>query len=67
MGSGKLTVKLKDGQTYYFDAGSVVGEPLNRIDMLRYAIENGTDFRSVDQSGVEREFHGYNIANYHLA
>ena len=53
MGSGKLTVKLKDGQTYYFDAGSVVGEPLNRIDMLRYAIENGTDFRSVDQSGVE--------------
>ena len=45
----------------------MVGEPLNRIDMLRYAIENGTDFRSVDQSGVEREFHGYDIANYHLA
>ena len=67
MDSGKLTVNLKDGQTFYFDAGTDLGEPINRIDLLRYAIENGNDFRATDQSGVKREFHGYDIANYHLA
>ncbi|APT85778.1 MULTISPECIES: hypothetical protein [Corynebacterium] len=61
-----LIVKLKDGTTCYFAAGSVVGDPSQRVDNLRFAIENGTQFKSVDESGVEREFNGYDVANYHL-
>ncbi|MDO5032163.1 hypothetical protein [Corynebacterium sp.] len=62
-----LIVKLKDGNTFYFPAGAVAGDPSSRVDNLRFAIENGTTFRSVDDAGVERTFNGYEVANYHLA
>ncbi|AKE38021.1 Hypothetical Protein NG00_00022 [Corynebacterium camporealensis] len=62
-----LIVKLKEGSTFYFPAGSVSEDPSNRVDNLRFAIDNGTDFNSVDESGVERSFNGYDVANYHLA
>ncbi|MBK4138049.1 hypothetical protein GWO53_02125 [Corynebacterium macginleyi] len=62
-----LTVKLKDGSTYYFPAGPVTGDPSPRVDNLRFAIDNGTTFRSVDESGEMREFNGADVHNYHLA
>lgn len=62
-----LIVKLKSGATYYFPAGSVSGDPSHRVDNLRFAIENGTTFHSVDDRGIDREFSGYDVSNYHLA
>lgn len=62
-----LTVKLNNGATYYFPAGSVYGDPGDRVEMLRFAIENGTDFSSVDSDGHDRSFNGYEVANYHLS
>ena len=62
-----LTVKLTNGETFYFSAGPIVGDPSNRVENLRFAIENDTVFRSVDESGVAREFAGHEVANYHLA
>ncbi|EEI77239.1 hypothetical protein HMPREF0308_2437, partial [Corynebacterium striatum ATCC 6940] len=43
------------------------GDPSHRVDNLRFAIENGTTFHSVDDSGIDREFSGYDVSNYHLA
>ncbi|HIX79580.1 MAG TPA: hypothetical protein H9978_06570 [Candidatus Corynebacterium faecipullorum] len=62
-----LIVKLKSGDTFYFPAGAVSGDPSTRVDNLRFAIENGTQFSSVDDYGVNREFNGYDVENYHLA
>lgn len=62
-----LIVKLKGGDTFYFPAGAVAGDPSSRVDNLRFAIENGTQFNSVDDFGVDREFNGYDVDNYHLA
>ncbi|ERS43166.1 MULTISPECIES: hypothetical protein [Corynebacterium] len=62
-----LTVKLKDGSTYYFPAGPVTDDPSPRVDNLRFAIDNGATFRSVDESGEMREFNGADVHNYHLA
>ena len=62
-----LTVKLKHGATYYFPAGAVSHDPSSRVDNLRFAIDNGTTFRSVDEAGIEREFNGHDVRNYPLA
>lgn len=61
-----LTVKLKDGQVFYFNAGPVVGDPATRVDLLRDAIDNGTVFRSPDIHGEMRSFNGADVANYDL-
>ena len=47
-----LIVKLKGGDTFYFPAGAVAGDPSSRVNNLRYAIENGTQFSSVDDYGA---------------
>ena len=62
-----LIVKLKGGDTFYFPAGAVAGDQSSRLDNLRFAIENGTQFSSVDDYGVDREFNGYDVDNYHLS
>lgn len=62
----RLTVKLDNGEVYYFSAGSEVGDNTPRLDLLRDAIENDSVFSSVDLSGVERTFTGGAVNNYHL-
>lgn len=61
-----LTVKLHSGETFYFPAGSVVGDRTPRVDLLREAIDHDTLFHSVDESGVERRFRGHEVASYFL-
>ncbi len=62
-----LTVKLRDGSVYYFRAGAIMGDPLNRVDLLRDAIDDASLFRSPDVNGELREFNGADVANYYLA
>ncbi|QPK79192.1 hypothetical protein G7Y31_00160 [Corynebacterium lizhenjunii] len=61
-----LTVRLKDGSVFYFNAGPVLGDSQLRIDLLRDAVDNGSFFTSVDTAGTQRRFHGDDVANYHL-
>ena len=52
-----LTVTLKNGDVFYFDAGAVVDD----------AIDSGSLFRSVDTHGTQREFNGTDVASYFLS
>ena len=59
-----LTVNLKNGKTHYFPAGAVIGDSSARLDLLREAIENSSDFRSVDSDGYEQVFNGADVERY---
>ena len=59
-----LTVNLKNGKTHYFPAGAVIGDSSARLDLLREAIENSSDFRSVDSDGYEQVFNGTDVERY---
>ncbi|WP_293767783.1 hypothetical protein [uncultured Corynebacterium sp.] len=61
-----LTVKLEGGDVFYFNAGAVLGDSTNRLDLLRDAIDNSSTFRSPDIHGDIREFNGHEVANYFL-
>lgn len=66
MPAATLTVKLHNGQTLYFTAGPVIGDAAHRVDLLRDAIENSSEFRSVDLDGQDRSFNGSDVAHYAL-
>ena len=57
-----LTVNLKHGETHYFP----VGDSSPRVDLLREAIENSSDFRSLDSEGYEQVFNGADVERYHM-
>ena len=59
-----LTVNLKNGKTHYFPAGAVIGDSSARLDLLREAIENSSEFRSVDSDGYEQVFNGADVERY---
>ena len=59
-----LTVNLKNGKTHYFPAGAVIGDSSARLDLLREAIENSSDFRSLDSDGYEQVFNGADVERY---
>lgn len=61
-----LTVRLHGGVTYYFPAGAVLGDDSARVELLRDAIENETNFVSIDVDGIERSFNGSAVERYHF-
>lgn len=61
-----LTVNLKNGETHYFPVGAVIGDSSPRVDLLREAIENSSDFRSLDSDGYEQVFNGTEVERYHM-
>ncbi|MFH0412676.1 hypothetical protein ACG98H_11380 [Corynebacterium sp. L4756] len=61
-----ITINLKNGETFYFPVGAVIGDSSARVDLLREAIENSSDFRSVDVDGNEQVFNGADVERYTL-
>lgn len=61
-----LTVNLKNGDTHYFPVGAVIGDSSPRLDLLREAIENSSDFRSLDTDGYEQVFNGSDVERYNI-